>query len=417
MKLVKTSFFSGIITIIRIASGFVANKVVAIYTGPSGVALIGAFTNFISIVLTFANGAINTGVIKYTAEYENDDKKLKSLFSTSFQISLYCSAFVGVILIVFSSIFSDWIFNTSLYSNPIRVLGFTIILYALNSLLISILNGKKQIKIYTIVNTVGSIVGLLFTLILVYYFKLEGALYAMVLSQSIIFFVTLFMITQSDWFSWDYFKQNLDVDILKKLSHYSLMAIVSALTGPISQIIIRNMLISTHGMQAAGIWQGMMRISDGYLMLVMTALATYYLPKLASLHTDTELRVEILQGYKLIIPVVFFSCLIIYVWRSYIIDLLYTPDFISMSNLFFYQLLGDFFKMCSWILAYLMLAKSMTKLFVITEIGFSLLYVLLGYICVIYFGVKGITIAFAINYFLYFLIIVYVFRKLLFNKK
>lgn len=416
MNLVRTTLFSGIITIIRIVSGFISSKVIAVYTGPSGVALIGAFTNFISIVLTFANGAINTGVVKFTAEYDNNDEKLKSLFSTSFKISLSCSGFVGLILIIFGSFFSNWIFTTRLYSNPIRVLGLTIILYSLNSLLISILNGKKQIKTYTIVNTVGSIVGLLFTLILVYYFKLEGALYAMVLSQSIIFFVTLFLITQSDWFTWDYFKQNLDVDILKKLSHYSLMAIVSALTVPISQIIIRNMLISTHGMQAAGIWQGMMRISDGYLMLVTTALATYYLPKLSSLHTDRELRVEILQGYKLIIPAVFFSCLFIYVLRSYIIKLLYTPEFINMSNLFFYQLLGDFFKMCSWILAYLMLAKSMTKLFVITEIGFSLLYILLGYICVIYFGVKGITIAFAINYFLYFLIIVFVFRKLLFNK-
>ncbi len=48
MQLIKTSFFSGIITIIRIASGFVANKVVAVYTGPSGVAVIGAFTNFIA---------------------------------------------------------------------------------------------------------------------------------------------------------------------------------------------------------------------------------------------------------------------------------------------------------------------------------------------------------------------------------
>jgi O-antigen/teichoic acid export membrane protein len=416
LRLIKTTFFSGIITLIRISSGFVANKVVAIFTGPGGVALIGAFSNFISIVLTFANGAINAGVIKYTSEYEGDNDKLKSLFSTSFKISVYCSGIVGIILLLFGSFFSSTIFVTNLYGNPIRVLGGTIILYSLNSLLISILNGKKQIKTYTIVNTIGSIIGLGFTLVLVYYFKLEGALFALVLSQSIVFFVTLFFITKSDWFSLDYFKQNVDLDIVKKLSHYSLMAVVTALTIPVSQIILRNMLISSLGIQSAGIWQGMMRISDGYLMILTTALSTYYLPKLASLHTDKELKNEILQGYKLILPTVFFSCMVIYLMRFFIIRLLYTSDFMVMEDLFFYQLLGDFFKMASWILAYLIVAKSMTKLFVIMEIGFSLGYIILGYTCVHYFGIKGISIAFAIKYFIYFVIMIIFFRKLLFKK-
>ena len=413
MKLIKTTFFSGIITVIRIASGFIASKVVAIYTGPGGVALIGSFSNFISIFLSFANGAINNGVIKYTAEYEGDDEKLKSLFSTSLKISLFFSSIVGIILILFASYFANAILLANYFVNPIRILGFTIILYSLNSLFISILNGKKQIKTYTVVNTAGSLIGLLFTVILVYYFKLEGALYALVLSQTIVFFVTFFMILKSDWFSCDYFRQNIDIEVVKKLSHYSLMTIVSVLTVPVSQIILRNMIIETKGLQAAGIWQGMMRVSDGYLLLMTTALATYYLPKLASLHTNRDLRTEIIQGYKLIIPTVFVSCLLIYFLRYFIITILYTPDFIAMSDLFFYQLLGDFFKMGSWILAYLMLAKSMTKVFIITEIIFSLLYVLLGYVCVNYFGLKGISIAFALNYFLYWVTMLFVFKKLL----
>lgn len=415
MKLIKTSFFSGIITLIRISSGFISSKVIAIYTGTSGVALIGAFSNFISIVLTFANGAINTGVIKYTAEYGEDKDKLKSLFSTSLKISLYCSATVGVLLLFLASFFSNLVFVSERYSNLIRVFGITIILYSLNSLLIAILNGKKQIKVYTIVNTLGSIVSLLFTLILVYFFKLDGALYALVLSQSIVFFVTVFMITKSDWFNVNYFKNRFDVDVFKKLSHFSLMAIVTALTVPVSQIVLRNMLIGCLGIDSAGIWQGMMRISDGYLMLITSSLATYYLPKLASLHTNKELRAEIIHGYKIILPAVFFSCTVIYFLRFFIIKVLYTSDFSSMSDLFFYQLLGDFFKMGSWILGYLLLAKSMTKLFIITEILFSLLYITLGFVCVEYFGLVGVTIAFAINYFFYLICMIIIFRKLLFK--
>ncbi|WP_295715724.1 O-antigen translocase [Mucilaginibacter sp.] len=415
MKLIKTSFFSAVITFIRIASSFVASKVVALFTGPAGIALIGQFSNFITIALTFANGAINTGVIKYTAEFEGDEQQLKKLFSTSLKISIYSSSVFGLILLCIATCISQWLFHSSLYTNPLRVLGITIILYALNSLLISILNGKKEIKRYTLVNTVGSIIGLVFTVVLVYFYKITGALYALVLAQSIVFFVTLIMVIKSSWFARSYFNQPFDKETAHKLSRFSLMAIVSALTVPVSQIILRNMVISKLGINDAGYWQGMMRVSDGYLLLVTTSLSTYYLPKLSSLHHDDDLRKEIYQGYKIILPGVFVSCLLIYWLRFFIIHILYTKEFETMGELFAFQLIGDFFKMAAWVLAYLMLAKAMTKAFIITEVVFSISYVLLGYVCIHLFKLNGITIAFAINYFAYLIIMIVLFRKLLFK--
>ncbi|KRD07489.1 multidrug transporter MatE [Flavobacterium sp. Root901] len=416
MNLLKTSFFSAIIAFIRVGTGFVAGKAIAILTGPAGVALIGAFSNFITVVLTFANGAINTGVVKYTAEYEKDEENLKSLFSTSFRISVYCSGFIGVVLFLFGTLFSKWIFVTKLYGNPIRVLGVTIILYSLNSLMISILNGKKEIKKYTLVNTVGSIIGLIFTLILVYYFKLEGALYALVLSQSIVFFITLFLITKSDWFSWKYFKLGFNKVIALKLSHYSLMAIVSAVTIPVSQILLRNIIIKNLGVDSAGFWQGMMRISDGYLMIITTSLSTYYLPKLSSIKEEYEIKSEVFKSFKIIMPLVVLGCIIIYFLRFVIISVLFTKNFMAMQALFFWQLLGDFFKIASWILGYIMIAKSMTKYFLITEIFFSTNYVFFGWLFMKYYNVEGVAMAFALNYLLCLFFMIYIFRKLLFQR-
>lgn len=416
MKLVKTSFFSAIITLIRLASGFIANKVVAIYTGPGGVALIGAFTNFIALALTFANGAINNGVIKYTSEYEGNEVQQKLLVSTSFKISIYCSIIFGPILIIFAPIFSTWILTNNIYTNAIRVLGISIVLYSLNSLLISILNGRHQIKTYTLVNTIGSIVGLLFTIFLVYFFKVDGALYALVLSQSIVFFVTLLLIVKSPWFSWSYFTQPFNKVLAKKLGGFSLMAIVTAILVPVSQILLRNLLIDKVGIDGAGYWQGMMKVSDGYLLLIVTTLSTYYLPKLSSLKTNKELRNEIFKGYKIILPVVLFGCAAIYYLRYWLIKVLYTPSFSPMEALFFWQLVGDFFKMAAWILSYLMLAKAMVKIFIFTEVLFTVLYVVFGFIFVDQFKLVGITFAFALNYLLYFLTMLYIFRKLIFRR-
>jgi PST family polysaccharide transporter len=416
LKLIKTSFLSAVITFIKIASGFIASKVIAIFTGPSGVALIGTFTNFITIVLTFANGAINTGVIKYTAEDLEDESKIKKLFSTSLRISIVCSFLTAIVLVLFARWISNWVFSGYEFSLIIRLFGLTVILYSLNTLLISILNGRGDITTYAIVNAIGSLTGLILTVFLVYLYKINGALYALIFGQSIVFFVTATLIFKSTWFSWEYFKESYDSKIAKQLSRFSLMAIVTALTLPVTQIIIRNMITTKLGVDSAGYWQGMMRVSDGYLLLITTSLNTYYLPKLSALKDDKDLKKEIYSGYKIILPAVFLGCLLIYLCRLFIIKTLYTPSFLPMENLFFWQLLGDFIKMASFVLAYMLLAKAMTKLYIITEILFNIIYLLLSYFLIDRLGLPGVTIAFALNYTLYLILMLIVFKRILFTK-
>jgi O-antigen/teichoic acid export membrane protein len=399
----------------RIASGFVSNKVVAVYTGPAGVALVGAFTNFILIVFTFANGAINTGVVKYTAEYDGDKPKLQRLFSTALRISVYCSAVVGIILVLFGNHLANWVFTSDIFVMPVRVLGFTIILYSLNSLLISILNGRSQLTAYTIVNSAATTVGLLFTIVLVYRYNIQGALYSLVLAQSVVFFISVALVVKSPWFSWDYFKERFDPVLAIKLSHYSLMAIVAAFTVPLSQLVLRNMLIRETGLDGAGYWQGMMRISDGYLMIITTSLATYYLPVLSAIKTKSGMRQEVLKVFRLVVPAVLVGSVLIYALRFFIIKLLYTGKFEAMESLFFWQLTGDIFKVASWLLSYILLARAVTKVYVAAEIVFTVSYIGLGYLFVQLLDLKGITIAFAINNFIYFVVMVWMFRRLLFS--
>lgn len=414
MKLIKTTFFSGIITFIKIVSGFISTKIVATIIGPSGVAMVGAFSNFIAIILTFSNGAINNGVVKYTAEYTNRDASAeKKLFSTSLRISFYCSLLIAVLLIFFSKTISSLIFKNDSFYDVILILGFCIFFYSLNSLLISILNGLGKIKAFTIINAIGSIVGLILTILLVYYFQVRGALYALVLAQTVVFFITLIFIIKKRWLNISAFKGNFDKKIYKNLKKFSFMAIVTAVTVPVAQILIRNMITSELTINDAGIWQGMMRISDGYLMLINTALLTYYLPRLSSLSDKMDLRLEIIKGYKILIPITIILSTIIYLFRHNIVILLYNDSFRHMESLFIWQLIGDFFKIMSYILAYLMLAKAMMKIYIITEIVFSASYVFLSFVFLKTFGLEGSVYSFAMNYFLYFVTVLILFKKIL----
>jgi len=81
-----------------------------------------------------------------------------------------------------------------------------------------------------------------------------------------------------------------------------------------------------------------------------------------------------------------------------------------MVELFKWQLIGDVIKISSWLLSYLMLAKAMTQLYVYTEIIFSAIFVYLSISFIDRFGLIGVTYAFCLNYVLYLITMIIIFK-------
>ncbi|MCC8142835.1 MAG: hypothetical protein LIO97_02180 [Tannerellaceae bacterium] len=129
----------------------------------------------------------------------------------------------------------------------------------------------------------------------------------------------------------------------------------------------------------AGWWEGMNRISNLYLLVVTTSFSVYYLPKLSELENKRDIKYEIVKAYKVVIPTLLFLFTLVYLLRFIVIRVLYTPEFLPMEELFIWQLVGDLFKVSSWLLAFVMIAKSMTKAFIITEFYFPLFILELDY--------------------------------------
>lgn len=200
-----------------------------------------------------------------------------------------------------------------------------------------------------------------------------------------------------------------------KLGQFSLMALASAISEPTSQLILRSYLTSNTSLAEAGLWESMNRMSGMYLMVIESSLTLYYLPKLAKIGNKIELRNEIINVYKIVVPPLFVIQFLIFLSKTSIIHILFDDNFQKMENLFAFQLTGDFFKICSWLLAYQMIAKSMTKMFISTEIIFSLTFLVLGVIFIPIFGNVGASIGYAVNYLIYFLAMLVIFRRILFK--
>lgn len=411
----KVFSLTAVSTLVRMITGLISVKVVAILIGPSGIALLGQLNNFASIVMILASGGINTGITKYIAEFKDYSFEVKKLLSSALKITIFCSIVCGILMVVFSHYLSSKIMLSSEYSYVFVVFGLTIVFYALNNLIASILNGYKEFKLFVLVSIVGSVGGLIFTLLFVYFLGLKGALISAVTFQSVMFFLSLYMIRNLPWVQKDYFKYKLDKISRNKYFKYSLMTLVTAATAPVAQLLLRGHVIANISMVEAGWWEAMNRVSNMYLMVITTSFSVYYLPRLSELKDNREIKKEIFKAYKIIVPTLMIGFTFLFFARFIVINILFSSEFLNMERLFLWQLLGDFFKICSWLLAYLMIAKTMTKKFIFTEIFFTVFYLLSAYILMNFTGVVGITQAYAINYFVYMLIMIVLFRKILFT--
>ncbi|PWC19123.1 O-antigen flippase [Brenneria roseae subsp. roseae] len=414
MNLIKTSILSFIATAIKVLAGLVINKAIAMFVGPAGLALVGQFQNFSQIAMTAAKGAINSGVTKYIAEYgNNEEEKVPILISTSAKISIICSVIVGAFTIFFSNFASLHFLHDVKYQYIFVIFGFTIILFSLNQLILSILNGLREIKSFISINIIQSLYGLVFTTVLIVFWGIDGALIALVTNQSVVFLIVIWMLRKHAVIKWDNFLHRFDKVEGKKLLGFAAMALTSALTLPISQLIVRNYIVDKISWDAAGYWQAIWYISTMYLMVITTALSTYYLPRLSEIKERTELREELMNGYKIILPVVIVMSLSIFLLRDFIILVLFNNDFMAMRELFKWQLTGDVIKISSWLLAFILISKAEVKIVIFSEVIFSISFVLLSFMFIKQTNsVIGVTYAYVCNYIMhFFFMLTFVFYK------
>lgn len=405
-SLLRATSLNAFGVIVKIAIGFATSKVIAVFIGPSGMALVGNLRNFLTSLEGIATLGFQNGIVKYVAESKTSENELRKTLSTIF-ISLFAvMAVCCASLFAFSTFWSNWIFDGNFdFADIFRILALALPFYALSMVLISVLNGLGNYRNVIWANIIGNIIGLVISVGLIVEFQLFGALLAIVLSPSALFFVTIFYLRREFKF-WTYFStSDFDKTLLKKLGSYSVMTLFSVVCVPLVYLQIRQQAIEIAGIDAAGHWEAMNRISSYYMLFVTTLVSVYFLPKLVLAESTRQLLSLCRKYYKGVLPLFAFGIIVLFLVRRFAVDVLFTPDFEPVTHLFLFQLTGDFFRTASLILGGIIIAKRMTALFFTTEIlSLAILYAS-SQICLAAYGIEGLVIAHAFTYFVYFAIL------------
>jgi PST family polysaccharide transporter len=414
-QLFKISSLNSLSIILKIGIGLITSKLLAVFVGPSGMALVGNLRNFMTSLESIATLGFQNGIVKYVAEIKEDKQRFEKLLSTVFISLAFVAVVLSVVLFVFATFWNQKIFGTNYqYQSVFKVLALALPWYVISIFLIAVLNGLGSFKRVIWINSIGNAIGLLFSIVLILEYRTIGVLLAIVVSPALLFFVSFYFMNKEIHVFKSISRSAFDFEIIKNLSSYSLMALVSSVLGPMVFLAIRNNIIQTLDYSQAGYWETMMRISTYYMLFVSTVLTVYFLPKLAVAKNNQETKTIFWNFYKGILPVFILGVTIVYFTRFFIVKLLFTQEFLPVTTLFFWQLVGDVLKVASLILGYQFFAKKLTVAFIVTELlSLSIIYLSSIFLVSIY-GLEGIVMAHALTYFVYLLVLVVYFRKSLF---
>ena len=103
----------------------------------------------------------------------------------------------------------------------------------------------------------------------------------------------------------------------------------------------------------------------------------------------------------------------VYFLKDFIITILLSKDFILINSIIFFHLIGDIIKINCWVLGNILISKAKTKVFILFQIEWSFIFVILSIFLINYYGFVGVSIAYFITYIIHFILLNLYFKNLI----
>ncbi len=378
MNVIPAAFLISLAQASKILTGLVLIKVIAVYLGPKGLGQLGHLFSVVAILNLLAGGGIVNGVIKYVSEYRTKPKQLLEFISAAASYSTFVSVLIFVGVIIFSKPLSRLIFNSSDYQWYFVFLAIVQVCFAFTKLVTGVANGLKSTQVFAWIQLGGNIITIPVIWYLVAYHGLKGSVISVALVFALLALPALYAFFKSSF--WGRVKISFNQKkYFSKLSGFSLMLLASAMTFPVVEVIIRQMIIDGSGYNDAGVWQATIKLSAAYVGFFGLFLAYYFLPQISP-EENKQIIGSVTKRYILFIAVIYVcGALVFWFGRAFFIPLVLSDEFESLNQIIHLQLIGDFLKILSYVIGFVFVAKAFTWLYIGAEVLQNTLLLSLSY--------------------------------------
>jgi len=415
-KFWKLVFGSGGVAACNMLRAFVVNKLLAIFLPLSTFACVGQLQNLMSVGQAMSSLAMQNGWVSLTAQNLGDRTKLLGIWRGGYRLTVFATIFTCIVAVLFcflaplESLFPGihprLVQAAILFSLPGIV--------AMNMITIasSVLNGLGEYKRWALVGIASSLLQCIWVAFFLYTGRLS--VLSIIATQSVIAGIFAARVASGAGFSLGLLRKSV-LDVRSPWFAFAAMGLVPMLLNPIVLTVIRSYVGGEFGWNAAGVWQGVWKVSDFFAAGFSAILGVILLPKISDKLTKREFWAMFnpvlykMFGLTLVVVALLFVC------RHLVVSILLSSTYAAVADYMPIQLVGDFFRTGGWALGLVLIARGETVRFLVAEV-LSNVYLAVG--TVVFskmYGFSGAMIAYASENILYFVALYIVVRRLKWN--
>lgn len=400
-EIIKATGLFGFAQVLKMVVSVIGTKFVALFLGPVGIGTVGLLNNTMGIIGSVTNFGLNiTGVREVSSSHSNDDEKMFSERLTVLQRWFFIVGLFGAIVaILFSKLLSRWTFGKDENYFWFVILSVNFILVSISAGRSVMLQGLRKVKLIAVSNVLSSVFITLVTIPIYYFFKFDGIVPVILLSSLIGLLFNL------------YYTRNINIIEVnisfaetirrgKPLLKVGFLLSINVIFGQICNYIIK-LYLNGNGATAEilGFYEVSSVILLTYVGLVFNAMGTDFYPRLITIQSD-DVKVNQIVNDQIEIGLLLVTPLIslLYLFSPFLIEILYTKDFLDVTLIFKAALFAVIIKTVMWPLAFIILAKGQNKLYFKQELLGDFLNISMTIVFYRLYGLEGIGLASVLNF-------------------
>lgn len=410
-----TSLFGGVQVVIILIS-IIRSKFVAVLLGPVGMGIAGLLNSTMNLITELSNAGLAKSAVKdisFALENQNEDK-ISEVISVLKRLVWITGIFGAILTLIFSRVLSQWAFETPAYTFAFIWLSLALLFKQLADGNLAILQGLRKHKVLASAHVMGSFLSLVLTVPLYYFIGVDAIAPAIVVTFLVIYLTST------------YYQKRDDVKLVpisnktalikgKGMIKLGILMSVSSILNVLGLFLLQLFISQTGTLDQVGFYNAGIIIINTYVGMVFNAMSTDYYPRLAAIADKIQkIRETVFQqayiGVLLLTPIIILFLMV----ADFVIPLLYSKEFYPVVTFVSWAILGMLFKVVSFSMGYIFVAKGDSKIFIKTALLFNFLLLTCNVVGFYLGGLEGLGISFLFYYALH-LVLVGTITKLVYN--
>jgi enterobacterial common antigen flippase len=383
---------SGISVVAAVGSA----KAWALIVGPEGLGTFGLLQAMVALGSMVTAAGLNSGLVRFgaAAHARGDTARLAAVRLAAFRCTLALGVAAAVLLAIFARPLSSVMVGASGHATDVVLMGPAVLLTLLAGVQMAVLNAHHMVPALARVNAAGSVSGAAIGVLLVWSFGRDAIPWAVLTLPAV----------NAAYASWLVHRKIGPVvppgpqrlrDAASELFSFGLPYTASMLAGSGVQLAIPALIVHALGTEEVGYFRAATTVAVAYVGFLLAAMAQDYYPRVAARAQDNHgLNHLINQQVRLVTVVGVPVILLALVATPVLVPLLYTAEFAPAITVLRWLWAGTAFKLWSWTLSFVVLARCSGRQFFAIEAvgGATMLAATLPAMAL--FGLPGVGLAF-----------------------